>query len=259
MDETIELFRDRVEEVNSYLEFLKELDKATKSGTPRFEGSRTPISTMQTKILFSSLYLQLYNLVEATMSSCIDSVASAAFDNPHYKPNQLSEKLFRQWIRLMARTHVDLAPENRLDHAIELCGHLANALPVKDLRPLKIVTEAQGLTIEKGGGGNWDHKSIDRFSVQLGFSLTLTTKTKRFLNNKFSEDLGPISLIKHYRNKLAHGNISFTQSAENITVSRLEELTQQTIAYMEEVVECFDAFIENHEFLKPDQRPKSAV
>lgn len=255
MEETIELFNERVEEVGAYLEFLKELDKATKSGAPRFEGSGTPISTTQTKILFSSLYLQLYNLVEATMSSCIDSVANAAFENPDYKPNQLSENLFKQWIRLMARTHADLSPEHRLDHAIELCAHLANALPVKDLRPLKIATETKGLTIEKGGGGNWDHKSIDKFSLQLGFKLTLSPKTRKFLNNTFSEDLGPISLIKHYRNKLAHGNISFTQSAENITVSRLEELTKQTITYMEEVVECFDVFIHNHEFLKPDQRP----
>lgn len=61
------------------------------------------------------------------------------------------------------------------------------------------------------------------------------------------------------RNELAHGQISFTESASETTVSDLSQLTEAVLRYLSEVVDHFDGFISRYEYLEPTSRPVVAA
>ena len=82
-------FQERLAEVEAYLDFLSTLEAQAQRGPPRLEGAEHPISAQQQRILYSSVYLQLYNLIEATMSRCIEAVADAANKSGNWKASDL--------------------------------------------------------------------------------------------------------------------------------------------------------------------------
>ncbi|AHG20731.1 hypothetical protein Z042_14780 [Chania multitudinisentens RB-25] len=243
MNVLIQGFQERLAEVDAYLAFLSDMELRAQHGPPRLDGVEHPISAQQQRILYSSVYLQLYNLVESTMTRCIEAVTEAAKEGNRWKPSDLSESLRREWVRTIARTHEDLNADNRLHNAFLLCDHLVASLPVAEFN------------IEKGGGGNWDDQAIEAISKRLGFELVVSQSVYSDIKRRFQDDLGPLSLVKQLRNRLAHGSISFAQCAEDVTVARLLELKEKTVAYLHEVVACFNAYIEGFEYLHPDRRP----
>ncbi|MFM9968027.1 MAG: MAE_28990/MAE_18760 family HEPN-like nuclease [Burkholderiales bacterium] len=236
-------FQERLAEVEAYLAFLSTMEVCAQQGPPRLEGAEHPISAQQQRILYSSVYLQLYNLVESTMSSCIEAVTKAAKESNRWMPSDLSHSLRREWVRVMARTHEDLTPDHRLESALNLCDHLVASLPVTEF------------SIDKGGGGNWDDQSIEAISKRLGFQLIVSEPVYSAVKRRFQDDLGPLALVKQLRNRLAHGSISFAQCAEDVTVARLDDLKVKTVDYLREVVGCFNAYLDSFEYLLPERRP----
>jgi hypothetical protein len=69
------------------------------------------------------------------------------------------------------------------------------------------------------------------------------------IKRRIKDDLGTLGHIKRLRNKLAHGAISFTECAEDVTVAQLTELKDNTSNYLREIIECFIAYIKRSEFL----------
>lgn len=236
-------FQERCAEVEAYLDFLSTMDAQAKNGRPRFHGAETPITTDQQRILYSTVYLQLYNLVEATMSLCIQAVTDVARERGRWKPSDLSESLRREWVRAVARTHESLTPEHRLDNALRLCDHLVSALPI------------DAFDIDRGGGGSWDDSKIESISKRLGLQLVVSQPVYSSIKQKFRDDFGPLGLVKDLRNRLAHGSISFVQCSENESVATLIDLKDKTVNYLGEVVHCFSSCIESFEYLVPERRP----
>jgi MAE_28990/MAE_18760-like HEPN len=238
-----EAFQERLADVEAYLNFLSSVEEQARKGPPRLQGAAHPISVVQQKILYSSVYLQLYNLVEATMSRCIEAVTDAASKNSQWKPGDLSTPLRNEWVRVTARTHEDLNPEHRLASALKLCNHLVESLPIPSFE------------IDKGGGGNWDDKAIEKISARLGCHLEVSKPVHNDIKRPFRDQLGPLSLVKGLRNRLAHGAISFAQCAEEETVARLIELKDMTVKYLQEVVDCFTKYLKDFEYLLLEHRP----
>lgn len=238
----LKAFEERLDEVNAYLNFLDEVEKATTSGAPRFEGSGVKISVQQTRILYSSLYLQLYNLVESTITSCLDELTNAALKPSRWIPGDMIAEMRREWVRVMVGSHKDLNYENRLKQAVQMAEYLLDALP---LQPFKL---------EKGGGGNWDDKSIEEVAKRIGLALKISRKTKREVKETFRDDRGALGVVVHLRNGLAHGSLSFVECGENDDVDQLRQLTQRTANYMSEVVSAFENFIDGQEFIVPPKR-----
>jgi MAE_28990/MAE_18760-like HEPN len=242
MDNLSIAFEERLQEVETYLDLLEALEKQVQDGTPQFGESGTRITAQQQRILYSSVYLQLYNLVESTITSCLETVSRNIVDGGIH-PAHLSEPIRRQWVRSTARTHVDLNYENRLDSALSLCNHLVQAVPISTFK------------IEKGAGGNWDDESISEImGDRLGFSFRITPDVYRGVKRPFRDDKGPLKFIRHLRNELAHGSLSFAECSEGMTVSDLRELTGRTSSYLREVISCLNSSIEMYEFLTPEQR-----
>jgi MAE_28990/MAE_18760-like HEPN len=236
-------FLERFQEVETYLSFLQEIEVAAQSGPPRIEGSDHVISAPQQKILYSGVYLQLYNLVEATVSRCLSAVSSAAQRDGRWKPEDLNWELQQEWVRVVARTHTQLTPENRLKSAVELCSYLVNKLPINSF------------DIEIGGGGNWDDDAIEKISRRVGCELQISGPTKTAVKRPLRDDLGALKLVKLRRNSLAHGSISFVECADEVSVSELRTMVDAVGTYLDEVIGCFSRYIEMYGFLQPGRQP----
>jgi hypothetical protein len=243
MDVLNELFAERLKEIEAYLDLLVALEKQVQSGPPRVGGQGQVISTTQQRILYSSVYLQLYNLVEATITKCVEAVCDAIAKERKWKPSDLSLEIRREWVRHSARTHVDLNYDNRLLHSLELFNHLIGPTPVSSIE------------IDKGGGGNWNDEEIYRMAARLGCELVLSAEAQQAVKRPFKNDKGALALIVKMRNELAHGNVSFGECGEGHTADELRDLASRTGKYLSEVVASFKNFVETHAFLQPDSRP----
>ena len=241
MEKLSEAFEERLQEIETYLDLLEAIERLVRDGTPKI--GETPITTQQQKILYSSVYLQLYNLVEATVTWCMEAVASATADKSRWLPGDLSELLRREWVRTAARTHVDLNDEKRLQSAVDLCERLIQTLPVMTW------------TLDRRGAGSWDDSEIEAITRRLGCKLTLSTEVYSGIKRNIRDDKPPLVLIKDIRNRLAHGSLSFGECGDNHTVFDLREIKDRTASYLRAVIAAFQSYVDTYEFLIPVRRP----
>jgi MAE_28990/MAE_18760-like HEPN len=244
MDDLSERFEERLAEIVAYLDLISGIEQLVRSGVPRLGDDGPPITTQQQRILNSGVYLQLYNLVEATVTNCLDAVSKAAMRRDGWAPGDLTLELRREWIRHLARTHVSMGPDKRLEEAIILCDHLIAALPVPEFE------------IEKGGGGNWDDAAIKKIALRIGFELRVSRRVEQDVKRKIRNDLGAMALIVNLRNGLAHGRLSFVECGQDDSVAELRGLTERVAAYLREVVEAFISFIREYRYIRPERRPQ---
>ncbi|MCT1775493.1 MAE_28990/MAE_18760 family HEPN-like nuclease [Brachybacterium sp. p3-SID957] len=224
-------FDERYAEIEAYLSFLQNVEDAAREGAPRLRGTDAPITTDQKKILNSSLYLQLYNLVEATVLRCLEAVV-LAIEEAERRPSELSIGLRTEWVRSIARTHSDLGPEKRLEAALDLCEQLLQQMPIR------------GFQIERGGGGNWDDSSIEKICERVGCGLVFSPSVAKAAKRHIRDDMGALKLVKNRRNGLAHGSLSFVDCSDGVTVSELQRVATAVGDYLKEAVACFVSFIE---------------
>jgi HEPN superfamily protein len=245
VDPLTEAFKDRLQEIDAYLDLLDALEGQVRTGPPKIGDS--PITAQQQKILYSSVYLQLYNLVEATITNCIDAVVAAACNGGRWRPGDLAPQLRREWVRAAAHTHADLNYENRLKTAVVLCDRLIQAVPI------------WAWAVEAGGGGNWDDHQIEDITERLGFDLGIDPATLTAIKRKVRDDKRPLELVKELRNRLAHGSLSFAECGDGVTVPDLRDIRNRTAQYLQEVLGAFRKFIDSYEFLIPASRPATGT
>jgi hypothetical protein len=237
-----ELFEERLSEIEAYLDLLAALEEQTHLGPPMIGGRA--ITVQQQKILYSSVYLQLYNLVEATATWCVDEVAlTAASDDAKWKPGDLSDELRREWVRTNGRTHQFLNEGNRLDATVQLCDSIIQGHPL------------QLFVVEKGGGGNWDDRALEAITDRLGCELRISEAVSKAAKRIIRDDKGSLALVKYLRNRLAHGNLSFEECGTGITIAELRDIKDRTANYLREVIASFVQYLENFEYVQADRRP----
>lgn len=237
-------FDERLAEVFTYLDFLDELEAAVLTGAPRFVDSSRALSPNQTQILRAGVFIQLYNLVEATMTRCLDAMATAS-SNGGWKAAQLSDKFRREWVKVVAASNVEMNAEKRLNYAVALTEILVRADPLAEFR------------LEKGGGGNWDDKVIEQMLERVGLRLILTPTVRVAAKRPYRDGKGPLEIVVKLRNDLAHGNISFAECGQNETAPGLRELSDKTAMYLRTVVRAVQRYIDRFEFLHNDSRPNA--
>lgn len=241
-------FTERLDEIEDYLNLLALIEAQVQNGTPRIGGgSGAAISTTQRRIMYSSVYLQLYNLVEATITKCVDAL-TAAIISGQWCPADLSPELRKEWVRYLAKTNKDLSYDNRLNLSVKMFEHLIASLPVSHLK------------IDKGGGGNWNDNEIHNFvTKRLGCTLQISQVAYTAIKHELRDKLGALGLIVKLRNDLAHGSVSFGECGDNVTVAELRDLKERTALYLKDVVFSFKEFITNSIYLQQSSRPQVAA
>lgn len=243
MDALSIAFEERLQEIESYLDLLESLELEVRGGPPRIGGGGVAITPQQQKILYSSVYLQLYNLIEASITKCLDAVTAAIADGGHWQAGDLSAQLRKEWVRYKARTHTDMSADKRLLHALQLCDFVVGEQPVASFE------------VEKGGGGNWHDEHIEKISERLGLPLRINSTVRSNIKRNYRNEKGALQYIVDLRNNLAHGSLSFAECGEGMTVGELRDLKERTSLYLKEVVDSFGVFIDTYGYLCPASRP----
>jgi len=233
-------FDERIDEIEAYISLLESLERAAQAGPPQIDGD--VVTTRQQKMLYSAVYLQLYNLVEATATWCVTAVSQAT-EASGKTVGDLEPPIRREWVRTNARTHIVLNPDNRLETAVEFCNIVLDGGQISEW------------SIEKGGGGNWDVAAIEAVSERIGCILQISPAVSTAAKRHFRDEKNALLFVKDLRNQLAHGSISFEQSGENVTVNDLKELKTRTVDYLKEVVQSFSDYLAGFMFLESTARP----
>ena len=234
-------FEERLQEIDAYLDLLDAFERQTQNGPPQIGGG--PITAQQQKILYSAVYLHLYNLVEATMVWCLEAVAAAAAKDGQWLPADLTDELRREWIRTTGRTHTELNSDNRLTTTIELCNLLIESVPISEWK------------FERRGAGSWDDHQIEDMAGRIGCPMYFTPQAISGIKRKIRDDKTALALIRDFRNRLAHGSLSFTECGDGATVIDLRMIKEWTADYLRQVVDAFEQFIDSHGFITSAKRP----
>lgn len=232
-----EHFQNRLDEIESYFQLLDSLDRQIQTqGSPSIGDNAEQITNQQQRILYSSVYLQLYNLVESTITVCTRAV-SQAIKETELKPENLTPELLKEWLRGIIKANSN---ENCIKSTLDICHHLITQKSIDKF------------SIELGMGGNWYDVEIYKLTQRIGLDLNVGSDINCRVKRPFRDGEGALQLIKTLRNNLAHGDMSFSECGENVTVNELKELKDVTVSYLSVVVERFSTYINEQKFLKAD-------
>lgn len=232
-----ESFKEHSKEINDYLDFLFILESETKKGPPKIGDS--VISPQQVYSLYSSAFVQIYNLVEGTVSKCIESVCTVITKDKKHTPADLSDALRKEWLRFRAQTHVNLAPDKRLRKLESILKDAVDKRPIASFK------------LEKGGGGNWCDDTIEKFLSRIGCNWTIDSQLKRQVKQPFKDDVGIMHYLMDLRNDLAHGNISFCQCGRDVALSDIKRTYFIVHEYLQVIVDAISEYIEKRHYLQP--------
>lgn len=231
-------YNERVSDIEAHFELVKNISDAIGGGGAKFpvNNGHYSITVQQQKILFSSTYLQLYNLVESTVNQLLGAVGRHSQGEINGDLTKLSDKIRDLYLKHMLPSEANLAPEKRLEHAIKLLRQA-------------IGTEQVEITIPRGGGGNWDTKAIGQLNNRIGVELTLPTVMMEKLNRSFRNEKGPLRYIKDIRNDLGHGSISFTDCGAGHSHSDFRALIDIVKEYLGLLMGAYEQYLNDQEYL----------
>jgi len=229
MEIAYEVLQERIDEIQSYLDFLYALDSANKSGAPM-------VRPDQYHILIANTFVLMYNMIEATVIQsvkCLEEVISSDKECP----KNLSQKLKDEWISNFLGTNEPLNHRKRLRRGLNFYEHIIGAQPLT-------------LVISTGSGGNWDDEEIYRLAKRLGIDLSsIPPSVYACIKNKLYDEMGCLKFIVRKRNKLAHGEISFSECGREEELTKIKKIFIDTSQYLKAVVSSFDIFSRQRQFL----------
>lgn len=226
------VFNERVDDIESYFELVNNIELAISSGGAvlHFNSTSYTVKPEQQKIMYSSIYLHLYNLIESTISTIIEAVGRHATLGINGQLGLLTEKMRKLYVTSVAAPYELLTNEKRLEKALLLFEQVLNLQPID-------------IKIPPGGGGNWDVNEIEKLSKNIGVNITLSAPLKQKVLQPFRDDKAPIRLIKEIRNKLAHGAISFAECGSNHVASDFRKLIDIVKDYLRYIIDQYEAYI----------------
>ncbi|MEE2953026.1 MAG: MAE_28990/MAE_18760 family HEPN-like nuclease [Pseudomonadota bacterium] len=224
-----DLLNLRKREVEKHLSFVAELE-----GDAAGRGPARPVDVEHVNILKSAFTVHLYNVVESTMSQIEREVAE---ELRAHSPRDWSDALFHAWLRHRAAIDEEMADNDRLLRMVDV---ITEAVGRRQLRSTRVARPS----------GNWSHNEVEGFARTIDCNLAIPEEVhKRACLVHFVDEKTPLDYVRHMRNQVAHGNVSFIGAVENLTVSRLRELRDSIMDYLDEVAASFARFLNSKAYL----------
>lgn len=227
-----DLLSERAREIRAHLDLIAELNDAAvaRLGIAKLER----VETEHVEILKSGFLIHLYNVVEAVMDVILFEVANAAVQHP---PERWSSLVRREWARSRAGVERDVTSDQRLDRTTRILDEaITGALDV-DFRIVR--------------SGNWSNDEIVRISDRLGCTLEIDTDVVvHACDIPFQDNLAPMKFVRHKRNRLAHGNETFSSGSMLLSPMDLERLYEPVVSYMTSVASSYSDYLDKQVFLQ---------
>ena len=217
-------FEIRMQEVDEYFALIKVLDQT--NPVLHYEEETTSLPRQQTvsmdlvRILKSSAYLLLYNVMEAAIKNCLNQVFdSIRAENLSYA--DVAETMRNIWASQQMTRYRDAKDETLRTRM----KSIADSIISRALIDLKdSITRVPG---------NIDAKAIREFAAEYGFNEIPETDARGDC----------LKTIKDARNNLAHGDLTFIECSRNLAVPTLVRYRNDVEHYLNGIISNVDAYI----------------
>ncbi len=224
-------FSDRVAEIDKYYKLLFDILK--KEGKLLFPNESNRIESFDvtlTTTLKSNMYLLLYNLVESTVTKCLVEIHNSICDE-NCKYIELSDEIQNLFTNHYYKSlrNGNITEENIITH-IRTMVHTwvfsANfSMTYADLSKYKTGNNFSG---------NLDSKEVRKIAAKYGID--------------FNEKCEEIRQIRDFRNKLAHGEISFQDASNLKGIEYFENAKIKTVAFLNDFINSVEIYINQKKF-----------
>ena len=227
-------FQERCNDVSEYLNLLDFMDSIATNKHKCLESeshqggviSYLPNRECQ-KILRANFYLILYNLVESTLNSIISVVKDTVNDE-----KVPLDKLVTRLIHLhIGGLYKNVSSQNRI---LEISKELFQKTANKE----NVLLEKLGFNTS----GNVDYDYFQKVVNAIGCRGRLYIDENRVKN--------AMERTKNHRNKLAHGNWSFSIAGSMLTLSQIKEDHQCIVNYLNQSLHNLEPFIDDKKYIK---------
>lgn len=222
-------FQQRMQEVDEYFRLISILDQT--NPVLHYEEDATSIPKQQvismdlTRILKSSAYLLLYNLMEATVKNCLNQIFdSIRSENLSY--SDVAEKMRSIWAAQQMAKYRASTDDTLKTRIKTIADDIVNRALIDLEHSITRIS------------GNIDARAIREFAEEYGFDETIPNATT-----------GDCLVdIKKARNHLAHGDLTFTACSQNLPVQTLVGYRNDVEHYLNHVIINVDSYITDRKY-----------
>lgn len=221
MQNTLGIFEDRKEEINFYYSIMIEIESA--------DGHIETIDNNRlVKIMKSNLLLMLYNLVEACVVSGIMEIYED-LKNDGCSYNSVISEIQNIWAKneineIYGPTTERIAYENRVQRIIQ---------NITSESPIILSRDALGVS------GNLNAKKIKEICDRHRIRYRLETRGEL------------LERVKLERNNLAHGDVSFSDCARNLSLSDLETIKNEVFLFIDGILKGMTDYYIGKQYRRP--------
>lgn len=223
---------ERTGEVRRYFDFLECALAMEPRVRFRCEAGYTEesISDDVQKVLKATVFLLMYNLVEATFRRCVDtigeSIERAGIDYKNAR-NEIRDLFIDSVFRRADPFSSNLNTHKETTRFIVSC-----------------IIESSAINLASSDikfGGNLDARRIRELAAEYGLSLVLPDEAKG------GEKL---RVVKEKRNGLAHGELMFTECGRDYDLSQLKDIFSETTFFLNGVINSLQTYLNGKQFLR---------
>jgi|GEM_PF-596702 hypothetical protein len=223
----------RKKDIDAYYAILEFIDNIETYKHSKIECLNTTlsldVSTNMQQCMRASCIILLYNIIESTIMHCLQSLYDAVQDDS-LKYKDLTDHIKHMWIKSQYSYNIQL--KKMRDKTKEIMDGIEINLIEFDTNTYNDIS------------GNLDMRKINELTKSLGIDIELhKMQDKDRIANDFLS-------IKNKRNKLAHGEDSFSTIGSLLTFSDLRRYKDNVYVFLGTVINKFDDFIENKKYYK---------
>lgn len=221
-------FERQCYEIHRYFRFVERALDENSKFIPAGHSRASPIDTDLQRILKANCYLLLYNLIEsatrAAFRELYSAVAVAAVPFP-----ELSQPMQDEWVRYVSKRLSGVKDDRLRERLREILEGAVNGVAVR--------LPHHHLSFS----GNLDAAVIRDACIRHGIRARV---------HRSAKGGGRLSNIKRERNRLAHGDGSFTEIGGAVAWDDLRSMKAEAINFVRSILRSVDGHIANQEFVR---------
>ncbi len=217
-------FKERCDEITAYFDFVKKVESRGSKITFLDETGVTfiePIESNLVKTMKAQGFILLYNLTESSIKKAIEQIY-VKMKREKVKYDKIKDGIKREII-------IYLKTRKNADEFVNSVNAVAKDI-IEQCFSSKFLFS-----------GNVDAREIRKVADKYGFSTatdtTLTQNGRKLLT------------VKTQRNDLSHGIYSFQEVGKKFTVEDLMKIKDQVIAYLSQILDNIETYINNKDYL----------
>ena len=251
-------FQEKVDEINKYFEFVQFIN------TYGIENNRTlkteslsdfTIDTNLEKVLRGNCYLMLYNLVEGSITESINAIFTDINQN-NILLHQLTPAYKQIWLRYRFDLVKSMDKKDMNKKHGNMDVNLNQVLQNFDIFSVHDFIEKKNVGNVKSeeifGGYKAYLKVIKTSEISGNLDVrAIRDELSKIYDFDVPEKCDELLAVKNARNKLAHGEITFSEAGLRNTISELITMKDNVVEYLKIVLTNVDTFIERKGYKMP--------